>query len=128
MRGREILVGICGCFEILTVDHIKMLQSAREQGDRLVVLLHDDEWMVRVLGHCYVPLMERIEMLMALDSVDSVVWFSGEVYDDHVDIYVGEEVYNSDIIDRIKRGETYTGAYSPDTIIDTSIIIEGKSL
>jgi len=149
-----VLVATSGCFEILHAGHVKMLESARKLGDRLVVLVNDDSYMVRVKGHCYVPLMERVAVLMALECVDSVVWFSedtpcndlclmgarvfvkGGEYRGHsipeeeyvkkvVYIDSGIKTHDSDIIDRIKRGVTYTGMDSPDTIIDTSIIIEG---
>lgn len=151
-----ILVATSGCFEILHAGHVKMLESARKLGDRLVVLVNDDSYMVRVKGHCYVPLMERIAVLMGLECVDSVVWFSedtpcndlclmgarvfvkggeykgvGIPEEEYVKkvVYIdsGIKTHDSDIIDRIKRGITYTGMDSPDTIIDTSagIIIEG---
>jgi len=150
-----VLVATSGCFEILHAGHVKMLESARKLGDRLVVLVNDDSYMVRVKGHCYVPLMERVAVLMALGCVDSVVWFSedtpcndlalmgarvfvkgGEykgvgipeeaVVKKVVYIDSGIETHGSGIIDRIKRGVTYTGMDSPDSIIESAsgIIIE----
>jgi rfaE bifunctional protein nucleotidyltransferase chain/domain len=150
--GREVLVGTSGCFEILHAGHVKMLQAARDLGDRLVVLVNDDNYMVRVKGHCYVPLMERVAVLMGLSCVDSVVWFSEDTPCDEIrlqgiDIFVkggeykgvgipeesvckvvyidsGVEVHSSDIIDRIKQGVTYTGACSPDMILEPGVYNE----
>jgi D-beta-D-heptose 7-phosphate kinase/D-beta-D-heptose 1-phosphate adenosyltransferase len=69
-----------GCFDILHVGHIKLLQRARSLGDLLVVGINDDA-SVRVLKGEKRPLIgqnERAHVLAALDSVDFVTLFAEE--------------------------------------------------
>jgi len=69
-----------GCFDILHVGHIKLLQKARALGDLLVVGINDDA-SVRALKGDRRPLIgqeERAHVLAALDSVDFVAFFSEE--------------------------------------------------
>ncbi len=73
------LVFTNGCFDILHVGHVRYLQSAREQGDALVVAINSDR-SVRELKGVGRPIMndqERAEMLLALRAVDYVTVFDG---------------------------------------------------
>src|SRR5918995_1360945 len=68
-----------GCFDLLHVGHVRFLQGAAAQADRLVVAINDDE-SVRALKGEGRPLMsaaERAELIAALRGVDYVVVFSG---------------------------------------------------
>jgi rfaE bifunctional protein nucleotidyltransferase chain/domain len=76
--GRTIVLAN-GCFDVLHVGHIRYLQGARAEGDRLVVAVNDDP-SVRVLkgeGRPILPASERAELVAALRGVDYVVIFSG---------------------------------------------------
>ena len=66
-----------GCFDILHVGHIRYLEGARREGDRLVVAINDDE-SERALkgpGRPIMPAVSRAEMVGALRAVDYVVLF-----------------------------------------------------
>lgn len=76
-QGRRI-VFTNGCFDILHVGHIKLLQRARALGDLLIVGINDDA-SVRALKGEKRPLIgdsERAHVLAALDCVDYVCVFS----------------------------------------------------
>ena len=67
-----------GCFDILHVGHVRYLEGARREGDRLLVAVNDDE-SVRVLkgvGRPILPAESRAELVAALRAVDYVVVFS----------------------------------------------------
>ena len=67
-----------GCFDILHVGHVRYLEGARREGDRLLVAVNDDE-SVRVLkgvGRPILPAESRAELVAALRAVDYVVIFS----------------------------------------------------
>jgi D-beta-D-heptose 7-phosphate kinase/D-beta-D-heptose 1-phosphate adenosyltransferase len=69
-----------GCFDILHVGHIQLLQRARALGDVLVVGLNDDASVRRLKGDTR-PLIgqsERAHVLAALDCVDFVTLFADE--------------------------------------------------
>jgi D-glycero-beta-D-manno-heptose 1-phosphate adenylyltransferase len=90
-----------GCFDVLHVGHVRYLQAAAAEADRLVVAINDDE-SVRHLkgeGRPILPARDRAELVAALRGVDYVVVFSGPT--------VGE------VIERLKpevhcKGTDYT--------------------
>ena len=66
-----------GCFDMLHVGHIKLLERARQQGDRLIVGLNSDA-SVKCLKGSSRPVIgeqERARVLAALAAVDAVVIF-----------------------------------------------------
>lgn len=66
-----------GCFDILHVGHVRYLEAAADEGDRLVVAINDDE-SVRQLkgeGRPVLPATDRAELVAALRVVDYVVVF-----------------------------------------------------
>ena len=68
-----------GCFDLLHVGHLRYLQGAAAEADRLVVAVNDDE-SVRGLkgeGRPIMPGADRAELVAAIRGVDYVVLFSG---------------------------------------------------
>jgi rfaE bifunctional protein nucleotidyltransferase chain/domain len=66
-----------GCFDLLHVGHIRNLQTARSEGDLLVVGVNSDASVHRLKGTCrpIVPAAQRAEVLAALGCVDHVIVF-----------------------------------------------------
>lgn len=67
-----------GCFDLLHVGHVRLLETARALGDRLVVGLNSDEGVERLKGpgRPIIPFVYRREMLQALRCVDMVYHFN----------------------------------------------------
>lgn len=67
-----------GCFDLLHVGHVRYLEAARREGDRLVVAVNADESVRRLKGpgQPVMPEAERAELLAALRAVDYVVIFN----------------------------------------------------
>lgn len=66
-----------GCFDILHVGHIRYLQAAAAEADRLVVAVNDDASVTQLKGPGR-PVMagvDRAEVVAALRCVDYVVLF-----------------------------------------------------
>jgi rfaE bifunctional protein nucleotidyltransferase chain/domain len=66
-----------GCFDLLHVGHVRYLDGAKREGDRLVVAVNDDG-SVRMLkgpGRPLLPAAARAELVAALRSVDYVTLF-----------------------------------------------------
>ncbi|HMW34039.1 MAG TPA: D-glycero-beta-D-manno-heptose-7-phosphate kinase [bacterium] len=77
IRGKKKIVFTNGCFDILHVGHITLLNQARALGDALVVGLNSDASVRRLKGEKrpIVSEQERAHILAALASVDYVVLF-----------------------------------------------------
>lgn len=67
-----------GCFDLLHVGHVRYLQGAAAEGDRLVVAVNDDRSVVGLKGPGRPVLngADRAELVAALRGVDYVVLFS----------------------------------------------------
>src|SRR5437667_11890590 len=66
-----------GCFDLLHVGHVRYLQAAAREADRLVVAINDDASVAALKGRNR-PLLsapDRAELVAALRGVDYVVIF-----------------------------------------------------
>jgi len=66
-----------GCFDVLHVGHVRYLDGARREADRLVVAINDDASVERLKGpgRPILPAAARAELVAALGSTDYVVVF-----------------------------------------------------
>src|SRR4029077_6000070 len=66
-----------GCFDLLHVGHVRFLQGAAAEADRLIVAINDDESVGRLKGsgRPILPAKDRAELVAALRGVDYVVVF-----------------------------------------------------
>ena len=66
-----------GCFDLLHVGHVRYLQSAAAEADRLIVAINDDESVRRLKGEGRPVLAaaHRAELVAAIRGVDYVVIF-----------------------------------------------------
>ena len=73
----ERIVFTNGCFDILHIGHISLLEEARRRGDRLIVGLNSDSSVRHLKGPMrpIVGELERAQVLAALSAVDAVVVF-----------------------------------------------------
>ncbi len=69
-----------GCFDLLHIGHIMLLERARQEGDRLVVAINSDSSVKKLKGtnRPIVGERERAQVLAALAAVDAVVIFEEE--------------------------------------------------
>jgi rfaE bifunctional protein nucleotidyltransferase chain/domain len=74
--GRSIALAN-GCFDLLHVGHVRYLQGAAAEADRLVVAVNDDRSVAALKGEGrpILPAADRAELVAALRGVDYVVIF-----------------------------------------------------
>ena len=75
--SRQRIVFTNGCFDLLHIGHIRLLEEARRKGERLIVGVNSDASVRRLKGPTrpIVGQEERAQVLAALGSVDAVVIF-----------------------------------------------------
>lgn len=78
-RGERI-VFTNGCFDLLHIGHLTLLEAAAHCGDRLVVALNADASVTRLKGNQrpVTPFAERAELLAGLSAVDWVIGFDDD--------------------------------------------------
>ncbi len=67
------IVTVSGGFDPIHIGHVRMIREARALGDELVVILNNDNWLMRKKGFVFMPEAERKEILEALEGVSRVV-------------------------------------------------------
>jgi rfaE bifunctional protein nucleotidyltransferase chain/domain len=67
-----------GCFDIFHVGHVRYLQGAAAEANRLIVALNDDESVAKLKGpgRPVMPAADRAEIVAAVAAVDYVVVFA----------------------------------------------------
>ena len=73
MENKIITVVVSGGFDPVHIGHVRMFQEARALGDRLVVVLNNDNWLMLKKGFVFMPEAERKEVIEAFRAVDEVV-------------------------------------------------------
>ena len=130
----EKIVFTNGCFDIIHAGHVGYLNEAREQGDRLIVAINDDDSVRRLKGEGRPinPVERRMAVLSGLESVDWVVSFAEDTPEAllemlHPDVlikggdYAMDEVVGADIV------QEYGGEVKVLSFLDncsTSAIVE----
>ena len=77
-RGAGCRVALAnGCFDVLHVGHVRYLQGAAAEADRLVVAVNDDRSVAELKGpgRPILSASDRAELVAALRGVDYVVTF-----------------------------------------------------
>ena len=70
---KEVIVAVSGGMDPLHIGHVRLFQTARKMGDKLVVILNNDNWLLAKKGYVFMPEKERKEILESLMDVDKVI-------------------------------------------------------
>jgi D-beta-D-heptose 7-phosphate kinase/D-beta-D-heptose 1-phosphate adenosyltransferase len=70
---KPIVVAVSGGFDPIHIGHVRMFERAKAMGDRLVVILNNDNWLRAKKQHVFMPVEERAEIIRSLRSVDEVI-------------------------------------------------------
>lgn len=72
LSKKPIVVAVSGGFDPLHIGHVRMFEKAKKLGEKLIVIINCDDWLVRKKGFAFMPEKERSEIIKALGSVDAV--------------------------------------------------------
>ncbi len=74
MQNKKIkIVTVSGGFDPVHIGHVRMFSAAKKLGDKLIVILNNDNWLIKKKGYAFMPELERKEVIEAFRSVDKVV-------------------------------------------------------
>jgi len=73
MAQRPIVVAVSGGFDPVHIGHVRMFEEAKKLGDRLVVILNNDNWLMLKKGVVFMPQDERREVISGFRAVDEVM-------------------------------------------------------
>ena len=72
------IVIVSGGFDPLHSGHIEYFKSAKELGEKLIVALNSDEWLIDKKGKFFMPFEERKAIVENLSCVDLVIDFADD--------------------------------------------------
>lgn len=72
-KKKEKVVMVSGGFDPIHIGHIRLMQEAKKLGDKLIVVLNNDNWLRLKKGSEFMPEEERKEIIEAISGVDEVV-------------------------------------------------------
>ncbi len=70
---KQKTVVVSGGFDPIHIGHVRMFNEAKKLGDKLVVILNNDNWLLKKKGYVFMPQTERKEIIESFASVDEVV-------------------------------------------------------
>ena len=73
MKTKKVTVAVSGAFDPFHVGHIRYIREAAKLGDRLVVILNKDEYLLKKKGFVFWSFEDRKEILENIKGVDEVV-------------------------------------------------------
>ena len=72
------IVVVSGGFDPIHSGHIAYFKAARSHGDKLVIALNSDEWLIKKKGKEFMPFEERKVILENINCVDKVIGFEDD--------------------------------------------------
>ena len=69
----ETIILVTGGFDPIHSGHIAYFKAAKILGDRLIVGVNSDKWLVNKKGSAFMPINERIDIVSNLSVVDEVI-------------------------------------------------------
>jgi rfaE bifunctional protein nucleotidyltransferase chain/domain len=100
-----------GCFDLLHVGHVRYLEAAKAEADKLIVAVNADTSVAALKGpgRPLLPERERAELIAALEAVDYVVLFP--------DVKVGR------LLEALRPAVHCKGTdYTPDTVPERDVV------
>ena len=72
------IIIVSGGFDPIHSGHIAYLKAAKEEGDRLIVALNSDKWLIKKKSKFFMPFAERKTILENITFVDEVIDFEDD--------------------------------------------------
>tara|TARA_Y100000996_G_scaffold413088_1_gene400569 strand:- start:1957 stop:2733 length:777 start_codon:yes stop_codon:yes gene_type:complete len=69
---------ISGGFDPIHSGHIEYINSAKKLGEKLIVALNSDDWLIKKKGKFFLPFQERKIILESIKNVDEVLSFKDD--------------------------------------------------
>lgn len=71
-RDEKIVVAVSGGMDPIHIGHVRLLYEASKLGDKLILFLNNDNWLMKKKGFVFMPQNERKEIIEHFPYVDEV--------------------------------------------------------
>ncbi len=76
----EVIVLVTGGFDPIHSGHILYLKDAKKLGDKLIVGVNSDQWLINKKGNSFMPIDERVNIISNLSVVDEAIEFDDDEF------------------------------------------------
>ena len=76
----EVIVLVTGGFDPIHSGHILYLKDAKKLGDKLIVGVNSDQWLINKKGSPFMPIDERMNIISNLSVVDEAIEFEDDEF------------------------------------------------
>ena len=73
IKKKQIIIAVSGGMDPIHIGHIRLIHEAKKLGDKLVVILNNDNWLRKKKIHIFMHQKERKEILESIEGVDEVI-------------------------------------------------------
>lgn len=73
INRKEKIVMVSGGFDPFHLGHLLSFQAAKRLGDKLVVVIDGDEFLIKKKGSVFMPIEDRVAIIKELRCVDDVI-------------------------------------------------------
>lgn len=70
---KQIVVAVSGGFDPIHPGHVRMFRDAKQLGDKLIVIINNDNWLQKKKKFVFMNQKERKEVIESIKYVDEVV-------------------------------------------------------
>ena len=106
IKNEKIVVVSMGA-DPLHIGHLYHISDAKKLGDRLIVILNNDNWLKNKKGYVFMPENERAQIIMAVRGVDGVILTKHKISDKDKSVARELELIKPDIF--AKGGDRNSG-------------------
>lgn len=122
-------VAISGGFDPIHIGHVEMMKEAKELGDKLVVIINNNNWLMKKKGFVFMDEKERKAIIEAIRYVDEVIITSHPENPSDMSVCAELEALKPDIFanggDRDKKdAEKTTSSLNPEQALCQRLGIE----
>ena len=65
-------IAISGGFDPIHIGHVRLMNEAKKLGDKLIVIINNDNWLKQKKGYTFMKEEDRLEIIKNLKCVDEV--------------------------------------------------------
>ncbi|MBI2676378.1 MAG: adenylyltransferase/cytidyltransferase family protein [Candidatus Yanofskybacteria bacterium] len=73
---KKITVAVSGGFDPIHIGHVRLFSEAKKLGNKLIVILNNDNWLKKKKGYVFMNQHERKEVIESIRAVDKVIFTS----------------------------------------------------
>jgi D-beta-D-heptose 7-phosphate kinase/D-beta-D-heptose 1-phosphate adenosyltransferase len=72
-KKKKVVVAVSGGFDPVHIGHVRLFREAKKLGDILVVILNNDNWLIKKKGYNFMSEKDRKEIIENIKHVDKVI-------------------------------------------------------